>query len=398
VAVALSAASGLTALLSILSLLPAHAMRPRAPKGGRRVLLERIGPLWKALSWGSRYAVKNALRNKGRFFAVVLGMCGSCALLVFSLGFYDSIGNTQDEYFDGFANYDAIISFDPLPLQMEHPSMTQVDTGYKALVMPVKVRGENYALAVAEKGFDMVNIPSAELENGVIIPEYFARQWNVEAGDTLEIEDYSVRISAVTPQYLGLTLYTGYGYMDEAAKGLPPAYNTVYARSGDMHGLTEYLKDNGIDFSTLADDATSFDSIMESMTVLIWFMLGCSVVLGFTVLYSVGLINLSAREYEYMFMSVMGYPHGSIMAAHIKETLAQLILAVPVGFLAGNLLLDNIKDEFSGSNFVISASVFPQSYVIAALIVICVTALMSLVTSRHVSGLDIVEGLKVQEE
>ena len=397
-AVALCAVSGIVALLSILPLLPARAMRPRAPKGGKRLLIEGVGFLWGAFSFNTRYALKNSLRNKGRFFAVVLGMCGSCALLAFSLGFYNSIGNTQDKYFNGFANYDVIISFDPLPLAFEHPALERVDSGYKALVMPARIRGENYTVAIVEQGFDMVDIPVARLQDGVILPEYFSQQWDVSVGDTLEIDGYPTTVSAITPQYLGLTLYTSYDYLNEVMGELPPAYNAVYARSDDRAGLAAFLKDNKIDFATIDDDSTSFDSIMESMSVLIWFMIACSVVLGFTVLYSVGLINLSAREYEYLFMGIMGYPHKSIMAAHAKETLVQLTLAVPLGFLAGNVLLESVKGEFSGSNFVISAAIFPQSYALSALTIICVTAAMALVTSRHIKRLDIVEALKARDE
>ena len=397
-AIALCAVSALVALLSILPLLPAQAMRPRVPKGGKRILLERAGGLWKRLSWGTRYALKSSLRNKGRFFAVVLGMCGSCALLVFSLGFNNSIVSTYNQYFDGFSRYDAIISFDPLPLSALHPAFSRVDAGYRALVMPAEIRGENYTLAIVEEGFDMVNIPKAKLETGLVIPEYFAQQWNVGAGDALKIGEYSVKVSAVTPQYLGLSLYAGFDYINSITDDLPPVYNTVYARSGDMADMTRFLKDSRIDFSTIDDDKTSFDAILESMSVLIWFLIACSVLLGFTVLYSVGLINLSAREYEYMFMGVMGYPHRGIMAGHMKETLLQLALAVPLGFWAGNFLLSSIKGEFSGSNFVIYSEIFPQSYLIAALAVAAVTALMAAVTSRHIKRLDIVQGLKAQDE
>ncbi len=162
--------------------------------------------------------------------------------------------------------------------------------------------------------------------------------------------------------------------------------------------MTAFLQGVGADFSTIDDDGTSFDGIMESMSVLIWFMIACSVVLGFTVLYAVGLINLSAREYEYMFMGVMGFPHKGVMAAHVKETLFQLVLAVSLGFVAGNLLLESIKGEFSGNSFVISATISPHSYVVSALAVIGVTVVMTVVTSLHVNRLDIVEGLKAQDD
>jgi len=398
VSMLLCVCSGLIALFSILPLLPAQTMRPRLPKGGRQVFIEKIRFLWKRFSFNTRYTLKNSLRNKSRFFAVVLGMSGSCALLTFSLGFYDSISNTQNAYFDGYANYDVIIDFDLLPLSIPHPTLSQLDESYKALVVPVLIFAETQLLIVTEDNFDMVKIPAETLDKGVIIPEYLAGKWGVGVGDILKINEYDTVISAIVPQYLGLAIYTGFSYLATVTDEIPPIYNSIYGRSADIKNLTSYLKANEIDFATINDDKTSFDSIMESMSVLIWFMISCSVVLGFTVLYSVGLINLSAREYEYMFMGVMGYPLGKILLAHTKETIIQLILAVPLGFLLGNVLLELIKEEFSGTNFVISPAIYPQSYLISGLAVIAITAVMALVTSRHIDGLDIVEGLKAQDD
>jgi putative ABC transport system permease protein len=325
-------------------------------------------------------------------------MCGSCALLAFSFGFYDSIGNTQNKYFNDFADYDVIVDFEPIPLVINHPALEQLDESQKALLLHVDIQWESYTLAIVDNDFDMVNIPTNELKTGVIIPEYFAEQWNVEIGSNININGYNAVISAIIPQHLGLMIYTSHDYINQLTDEIPDVYNTVYGRSRDMAALTAYLQQNNINFSTIDDDKTSFEAIMESMSVLIWFMIACSVVLGITVLYSVGLINLSAREYEYMFMGVMGYPHKGIMTAHMKETVLQLVLAIPFGFLFGNLLLEIIKGEFSGSNFVISAAIYPHSYLISAAAVIGITALMALVTSRHINRLDIVEGLKAQDD
>ena len=265
-------------------------------------------------------------------------------------------------------------------------------------MLPVTIKDGNYMLAITENDFDMVNIPADALTKGVIIPEYFANEWKIGVGDSIIINNFNAVVSAVIPQYLGLTLYTGFDYVNSISDEVPPVYNTLFARSESMTALTSYLISNNIDFVTIDDDKTSFDTIMESMTVLIWFMIACSVVLGFTVLYSVGLINLSAREHEYMFMGVMGYPHKSIMIAHLKETVLQLILAIPLGFILGNLLLDSIKNEFSGNSFVIAPAIYPQSYILSVFTVIGVTVIMALVTSRHITNLNIVEGLKVQDD
>jgi putative ABC transport system permease protein len=388
----------LIALFAILPLMPANAMRPRIPKGGKRLLIERFSFIWKRFSFNTRYALKNSLRNKGRFFAVVLGMCGSCALLVFSLGFYDSLDNTKNRYFTHFVNHDVVVDFDPMPLTAIHPAAEHMDVSQKALIMPVTINNEFYMLAVAEHGFDMVNIPFDALYRGIIIPEYFAAEWGVKVGDTIKINDIDAIISATVTQYLGLTLFTSFDYVLTISDEIPLLYNTLYGRSDDVPALTAFLKENQIDFATLDDDRSTIDTMVESMAILIWFMIACSVILGVTVLYSVGLINLSAREHEYMFMGVMGYRHKSIMTAHIKETVLQLVLAVPLGFLLGNLLLEGIKGEFSGNGFVIAAAIYPMSYMLSVIAVIGVTALMAMVTSRHIEKLDIVEGLKAQDD
>ena len=394
ISVALCAASGMVALVRVLKIEPAHAMRPATPKS-RKVKL----PFTKSMSFNTRYALKSALCNKGRFFAVVFGMAGSCALMAFSFGFYDSVGNTQDKYFNEFANYDMIIRFEPIPLSVEH-SAIETDASFKALTLfvDVGVQAEHHTLVIAESGFDMVNIPTAELQNGIIIPEYFSEQWRVKVGDTLNIEGYDTVVSAIVPQHLGLSLYTSFDYLETLTYDFPPIYNTLYVRTSNPTALADELTKNGIDFTTLNDDRTSFNTISESISVLIWFMIVCSVILGITVLYSVGLINLSAREYEYMFMGVMGCSHRSIVLANAKEALLQLFLAIPLGFVAGRLFLEVIKDEFSGSHFVISALVSPLSYAVSAVGVIAVTAIMAAVMSQHIDRLDIVEGLKMQGE
>jgi len=264
--------------------------------------------------------------------------------------------------------------------------------------MPVNVLGEKYTLVIAENEFDMFNVSNSALHNGIIIPEFFADRWGVRAGDLIVMDDYYTKVSAVIPQYLGLMLFTSFDYINRAIDDMPEVYNTIFGRNQDLEALASYLKYNDIDFTTIYDDKTSFDSVMGMMSVLIWVLIAFSIILGFTVLYSVGMINLSAREYEYMFMGVMGYPLNGILMAHIKETFGQLIIAIPLGFLLGYLLLESVKGAFSSNNFVISAVIFPQSYFISALLVIGVIAILALLTSRHIERLDVVEGLKSQDD
>jgi putative ABC transport system permease protein len=390
--------SALVSIWHVLKPLPAQLLRVRMPSGGRKLLLERITFIWRRLSFHTRYSLKSTFRNKGRFLAVTLGMCGSCALLTFSFGFFNSAEHTQSVYFKEFARYDVLMEFDVTPLAVEHPVIKYLDRINKALMMPVIIDDEEYRLVIVESDFDMQKIETKKLENGVILPEYYAEKWHVSVGDMLKISDVDTKVVGVSAQNFGLSLYTSYHYADEVFPDFPPVYNVLFAENEDLQKLEAWSKEFGFEYSTLEDDKMSLNSVMESLNTLIWFMLVCAVILGVTVLYSVGLINLSAREYEYMFMGVMGYPLKSIMYSHIKEAILQLIIAIPSGLLLGYGILNIVKGAFSSDNFVLMAAIYRQSYVLSGTIVVVMVAFIALISMRYIDRLDIVGGLKASDE
>jgi putative ABC transport system permease protein len=244
----------------------------------------------------------------------------------------------------------------------------------------------------------MLRLDTRRIGEGVILTEYYARQWNVDAGDALIINDTAVTVGGVSPQSFSLSLYTSYDYAEKMIPGFKPVYNVIFARDADTGALKALSRDLGFEYSTLQDDRQSFASVMESLNTLIWFMLACAVILGLTVLYTVGLMNLSAREYEYMFMCVMGYTTKRILLAHVKETALQLLPALAAGFALGYVILGAVKTSFSGDSFVLSAAIFPESYAIAGAAVIVMAGFIALSSARRIGRLDIVEGLKSRDE
>lgn len=91
--------------------MPAQLIRPKAPKPGKRVLLELVPPIWNRLSFLHKVSIRNIFRYKGRFFMTVLGIAGCTSLIVAALGIGDSIGNIANDQFDTIMIYDYHISF-----------------------------------------------------------------------------------------------------------------------------------------------------------------------------------------------------------------------------------------------------------------------------------------------
>ncbi|MDN6002502.1 MAG: FtsX-like permease family protein [Enterococcus sp.] len=197
---------------------------------------------------------------------------------------------------------------------------------------------------------------------------------------------------------MGLAVYTSYDYARTRFKELPAVYNTLYVTSDHPSKGAKQLKEKNLFYTTAEEDKQTFRSLLDNMGILIVLLVICSVILGATVIFCLNLMNLTIREFEYMFMNIMGYSKRRILQTINKENLLQLLISIPLGFLAGNWLLEAIKEQFSQNSFAMQPSIRLESYIFTALVVSIISSFRLLISNRYIEGLAIVEGLKVQEE
>ena len=387
----------LCSMLDILKEYPAISMRQRIPKVKRTRVPSRF---LSSLSFNTRYAFAASLRNKGRFFLMVLGMSASTGLLLFSLGFNDSIRGVADHYFQTFAKYDFIVQLpEPLPLdQTIIQTSSVIDRQEAALQLTGTFHDEDYPLIITSSDITILNLPTEKLDQGLVIPEYYAKKWHVSVGDQITINEKKATISAVLPLSMGLAVYTSYDYARTRFKELPAVYNTLYVTSDHPSKGVKQLKEKNLFYTTAEEDKQTFRSLLDNMGILIVLLVICSVILGATVIFCLNLMNLTIREFEYMFMNIMGYSKRRILQTINKENLLQLLLSIPLGFFAGNWLLAAIKEQFSQNSFAMQPSIRLESYIFTALVVSIISSFRLLISNRYIEGLAIVEGLKVQEE
>lgn len=386
---------GVLSMIDILREYPYTSMSPRVPKVSNK---RRSSRLWQFVSFNTRYAFKTSFRNKGRFLLMILGIAASAALLVFSFGFNDSLKDVTDQYFRTFANYDFIVENQPQPLNANLLEESLIKKEDKALQMAGKVDGEEYPLIILDKHVDTLRLTEGKLQEGVIIPEYYAEKWQVTVGDTVKIDDHQVKIADILPLGMGLGIFTSYDYAESVFDDLPNVYNTLYVQTDQTKKLEQELKNRNMLFTTASDDQAMFRSLLDNLGILIIFLIVCSVILGITVILCMNLMNLTVREFEYMFMNIMGYSKQRILTAIGKETVLQLIVAIPIGFFFGYQLLQAIKGEFSQNTFALYPMISLKSYLISTVIVLLMGSTRVWLSNRYIEKLDIVEGLKVQDD
>ncbi len=78
---------------------PADLMLPRAPKSAKRILMERITPLWRRMSFTQKVSYRNLFRYKSRMWMTIIGIAGGTALILTGFGLNDSIGSTASQQY-----------------------------------------------------------------------------------------------------------------------------------------------------------------------------------------------------------------------------------------------------------------------------------------------------------
>ena len=115
---------------------PARLMLARAPKAGKRILLEHITPIWSRMRFTHKVTARNLIRYKKRFFMTVIGIAGCIALLLTGFGMRDSISDIINKQFNDLCQYNLIVGVK----DSEHLSSDPVPVSYTHLVGKAEIR------------------------------------------------------------------------------------------------------------------------------------------------------------------------------------------------------------------------------------------------------------------
>ena len=403
----------------ILKINPAEAMHAEKPKSGKRIFIENIKPLWHNLSFNTRYALKTSLRNKGRFFAVIFGMTAAVSLTVFALGFSDSFDHLINKHYNNFTRYDLAVNTHATPFDKDLDILTLpgVVKTAKTVILPVNIESESkkssYPLLVVENDFDMLDLKNHRGETitigeGVVLPAYVAGKLGVTKGDTVRISSpgnifdaIEATITDLSAQASGFHIYSSFDFIKRELSLDEVVYNNVLLKTeGSVKELSQLLDKNKnvLGTTSIEQDKNTLLKLLDTIGFLINTLIIFAIVLGVAVLYAVGIINLSARSYEFIVLKVMGYSTRDIVLACLKETLLQITIAIPLGFGLGNLIIFGIKDEFSNDFLAVTPHIYRESYLYAILLLITISILLMLFSVRFIRRLNMIEGLKLREE
>lgn len=423
-----TAAVTFSACYASLKEVPATLMRPKAPKAGRRVLLEKIPFIWKKLSFTSKVTVRNLFRYKKRFFMSVIGIAGSGALLVTAFGLNDSIFGIIEKQFGDIWQmdvqayvYEAMPLADMQELLGKNPANDDFDSVMFCLdsQMECKNGGRSqsgvHLLGVESAGSmaGRINLhnggaPVTLDDSGVVVTAKLAETLSIKAGDEINMrtggEDHLMRVIGVADNYVYHYVYITAAY-----------YETVFGKAMQYNGFMGNLKDGLTDETmdamstqllsdsrmyTVRTIGSIYDSVWDSLSILNYVVLVLilgSGMLTFVVMLNLTNINIGERMRELATLRVLGFYDKEMYAYIFRENNALSVIGAFVGLVFGKIMhLFVIRTcEVDMVMFVRSAK--PLSYVYAFALTIVFSLIVNLLMRPKVRAIDMVESLKSAE-
>ena len=414
--------SNLLAASSLLKMNPAESMRGEIPRGGKKVFFESF-KWWQKISFNTRYSIKTSLRGKTRYFASLWGMFAAVAMTVFAQGFNNSFDYFIYSLYNDFALYDVNVSIKDRDINEEPLFLLNNDYDTKnyvydkasiyqarlskAFASSLESSVDNPVLIYDNDSFSLLNIPNdTNRNNGVMISASLARRLGIKENDYIGVEIYMfgkskynrVQVNKIIDQSGMFFLYMDTEYAKEYFDA-PSTYNTVYLKTDDkdLESLLE-SSDDVLSYSLKEVEEQSSRKQIATIFVLVQILIFVAFLLGAASLYGVGIVTLATRKYEFTLLKVMGYSTFEIMLAWIKESVSQVLISLPIGMLSGLGILHLVKDKFSSDFFDFIPKIYFESYIFATALLLVSIVLVSLISTRYIDKIDMVEGLKEREE
>lgn len=183
---------------------PASLMRPKAPRAGSRILLERIKPLWNRMSFLGKVTARNIFRFKSRLIMTAGGVAGCTALIVCGLAINDTVAALGAKQYQDVYQYDLMV----VANDDDADAMRQkvASDGRVTSSMDVRVESGDLTGDSGSESIQLVAVPDSERsEFGKMVTLQPVRSsWVDGAADTVSLGDDGVIVSQSAASAMGV--------------------------------------------------------------------------------------------------------------------------------------------------------------------------------------------------
>ena len=396
---------------------PAELLRPKAPKSGRRVFLEHIGPVWNRMNFSRKVTVRNLFRYKKRVIVTVGGIIGCTALMLCGFGLRDSITDIAHEQGEHIYRYDATVYVSDPDAETEALFAADgIRAYYPTRQLAATAEGIDLSLFIAEDPASLSEINrmpdiagGAELvpePGSVILTEKLADLTGLQAGDTVTVTDtdqrvYRFPVSGVAVNYVGHCVYVDADTFAAAGGGdfEPNVYYLMLEEGADRSAISRRLlaDEHVLSVGYKSDLMENVNDMLGSLNSVVVILIVLAALLAFVVLYNLSNININERKREIATLKVLGFHDSEVDAYITRETRILTALGIVIGLVFGYFLTDAVVStvEIESCRFI--HRIKPMSYLYSAALSALFTAAVNFITHFKLMKIDMIESLKSME-
>ena len=403
---------------------PANLMRPKAPKTGKKILLEHITFIWKRLKFSSKITIRNIFRYKSRVLTTIIGITGCTALILTGFGLRDSIKGINNFQFTNIFKYDKMLMLSETANTstlknelLNNPIVKEVvETNINTATISYNKKEQEVTIIVPEvskelkKVINLIDVSDNKKENltpkdnTCIISEKTSRLLNIKVGDKITILDdnnkkHQVKVDKIVKNYINQYLYlskTTYEkiFGNYKTNSYLVKLNNVSAKEKNNFDEGYISKSEITSIVNNIDMKNTMNDIIGSIGSIVAILIVAAALLAFVVLYNLSNINISERKREIATLKVLGFYPREVDRYITRETIILTAIGITLGLLSGSYLCHYIISTCEPDYLLFDRRVDTISYILSALMTIIFTIIVNIVTHYNLKKINMVSSLK----
>lgn len=381
---------------------PAETLRSKVSKVGKNSFKLNKG-IFKKLNFSTKWNIRDMFRNKVRSLMGIVGVTGCAILIVCAMGMLDSLNYFVKLEFEDLSNFEYKLTLkdgtnDDLIKYGNNTSQTlgiEIKKNGKRESNNIFVDNSNNLVRFVDKDNKFIKLKS---NKGVYVTYKFAELNNYKLGDYVtwhiygDSKYYKSKIVGFNkdPQNQNMTMTKEY----LESLGIKYVPDTLYTNKD----LSKVKEIEGV--SLIQDKKSlkkSMNNMLETMQTMIVLIIVIAVILGVIIIYNLGILSYTEKEYQFATLKVLGFKDKQIKKIFIKQNNWVAIISIILGLPLGYYLTDFLFKEAIEAHYDFQAHIEIITYIVSALFTFIVSYLVSRFLARKINKIDMVSSLKGDE-
>ena len=337
---------------------PAALLLPKPPKGGSKIMLEHIRPVWSRMSFTHKVTARNLFRYKQRMFMTVLGVAGAN-------------NDTQE--------ISMIVPEDDSQLD-DYLDLHNRKTEQKL-----------------ELGSD-----------GCVISERLASLLGIGVGDQITFNDSdgvqrTTTVTGVCEMYMGHFIVMSHEAFENCyGKNFDPNAAMIKLKDGSLgsveNAAADIMKQDAVKSVVQNTSMQSqVETVVASLNKIMGILILVAALLAIVIMYNLTNLNVGERMRELSTIKVLGFHSNETTMYIYRETILLTALGLLFGYVLGVGMHEYILNVVPPDNVMFNPGLAAIELIVSAIVIAAITLVLYFVELRRLSTVDMLEALKSVE-